>query len=61
MDFMDFYGCDANDMFGMADGTDEEDADSIEGRLKSLPAKERDKAKKLIDSVIDVFAGKAVD
>lgn len=61
MDFMDFYGCDANDMFGMADGADEEDTDSVESRLKSLPAKERYKARKLIDSVLDTFAGKEGD
>ena len=57
MDLMSYYGCEPNDIFGVnSDTSSSREGDrSYEDRLKNLTAKDKLKAKKAIDAVLQVF------
>ena len=62
LELMEYYGCDANTIFGMNEEDDDQISDnSVESKVKSLPLRDRVKAEKLIDAVLETFAPKEVD
>ncbi len=63
INLMDYYGCDANTIFGIDEGGSASQMadESIESRVKSLPQRDRVKAEKLIDAVLETFAPKEVE
>lgn len=62
IDMIDYYGCDANTLFESEKDIDDQISDtSIEGRVKSLPLRDRIKVEKLIEAVLETFTAKGVE
>lgn len=57
MDLMSYYGCEPNDIFGVDSETSSsgEGDRSYEDRLQKLTAKDKLKAKKAIEAILQVF------
>lgn len=57
IDLMSYYGCEPNEIFGVKNETSSsaEGVRSYEDRLKNLTAKDKLKAKKVIDAVLQAF------
>lgn len=61
LQLMEYYGCDANTIFGINEEDDQISDNSVESRLKALPLRDRVKAGKLIEAVLETFAPKEVE